>query len=157
MDSFSSGQVWGDELPRRLTTEKSEAVYELATVAMEKPWKLSDFAFFLAHPAAYSFGINDPSGLLSSCLVGLLADGELDIITFMTHPALRRKGLAKRLMQWLCEDSKIYRITLEVDVENIPAFYLYKNLGFEIDSLRRKYYDNKRDAYLMSLIVTRKK
>lgn len=123
---------------------------------MDKPWKLTDFAFFLAHPAGYSFGIEDGlTGEYSSVLIALLADGELDIITFMTHPALRRRGLAKRLMQSLCEDPKIHRITLEVDVENIPAFYLYKNMGFEIDSLRRKYYENKRDAYLMSLIVTR--
>jgi len=123
---------------------------------MEKPWKLSDFAFFLSHPASYSFGIRErSSGHLHSFLIGLLADGELDIITFVTHPELRRRGLARAILQSLYLDPKIHRITLEVDVTNEAAYRLYKNCGFETDCIRRKYYENKRDAYLMSLIVPR--
>lgn len=41
-------------------------------------------------------------------------------------------------------------ITLEVNKENLAAIHLYQKYGFEIKGTRKKYYDNKFDAYIMT-------
>lgn len=41
-------------------------------------------------------------------------------------------------------------ITLEVKEENLPAINLYKKYGFQTIGTRKKYYDNKFDAYIMT-------
>lgn len=155
MDSIPSGQVWRDELPRKLTSQHTDEIHRLALISMDTPWKLSDFAFFLGHPAGYSWAAVDSEGEIQSCLIALLVRGELDIITFMTHPNLRRRGLAKNVLSAVAKDPKVKRITLEVDVTNLPAYALYKSLGFQTDCVRKRYYENKRDAYLMSLTTTK--
>lgn len=35
-------------------------------------------------------------------------------------------------------------------MENVPAINLYKKYGFEVLGTRKKYYDNKFDAYIMT-------
>lgn len=41
-------------------------------------------------------------------------------------------------------------ITLEVSEKNPIAMHLYKKFGFEVVGKRKKYYDNKYDAYIMT-------
>lgn len=41
-------------------------------------------------------------------------------------------------------------ITLEVNGKNLPAIHLYEKYGFEKVGIRKKYYDNKFDAYIMT-------
>lgn len=41
-------------------------------------------------------------------------------------------------------------ITLEVNEKNFSAIHLYEKYGFEKVGLRKKYYDNKFDAYIMT-------
>ncbi|MCI9366191.1 MAG: GNAT family N-acetyltransferase [Clostridia bacterium] len=41
-------------------------------------------------------------------------------------------------------------ITLEVNEENKPAIHLYEKYGFQTVGTRKRYYDNKFDAYIMT-------
>lgn len=41
-------------------------------------------------------------------------------------------------------------ITLEVNEENKSAINLYKKYGFQTIGIRKKYYNNKFDAYIMT-------
>lgn len=41
-------------------------------------------------------------------------------------------------------------ITLEVNEKNLPAIHLYEKYGFKKVGSRKKYYDNKFDAYIMT-------
>jgi GNAT superfamily N-acetyltransferase len=51
-----------------------------------------------------------------------------------THPAYRKKGLAKRVTAKLCQSliDKNIRIGLNVNTENHAAIYCYQKLGFKI-------------------------
>ena len=40
--------------------------------------------------------------------------------------------------------------TLEVNVENTPAIKLYEKFGFKNLGIRKKYYNNTTDAYIMT-------
>jgi ribosomal-protein-alanine N-acetyltransferase len=82
----------------------------------------------------------------------LLVD-EIHIATIAVHPDWRGLGLGELLLLSLLEDGiKQYaqRATLEVRVSNLAAQSLYAKFGFEIVSVRKRYYaDNNEDAYIM--------
>ena len=70
----------------------------------------------------------------------------------------QRKGIARRLMRWICDDATQHGATsmfLEVRQGNVPARRLYERLGFVDVGVRRKYYQHPvEDAVVMSLDVT---
>ena len=59
----------------------------------------------------------------------------------------RNKKIATRLLEYL-NNYELSNITLEVNINNLPAIKLYEKNGFKIASKRKKYY-NKDDASLM--------
>ena len=44
-------------------------------------------------------------------------------------------------------------ITLEVNTNNLTAIHIYKKFNFKETGLRKKYYDNKDDALIMTLYL----
>lgn len=64
----------------------------------------------------------------------------------------RRKGYAyqaMKLMEASLLKDGVSLVSLEVNVNNHPAVLLYKKIGFEKASVRKNYYHNHEDAYLM--------
>ncbi|MBD3230845.1 MAG: GNAT family N-acetyltransferase, partial [Candidatus Lokiarchaeota archaeon] len=58
--------------------------------------------------------------------------------------------LLDRLLKLFREHNKII-IRLEVRVSNEKAIKLYKKFGFKISKVKKHYYSNNEDAYLMKL------
>ena len=54
------------------------------------------------------------------------------------------QGLEKRIRLAQCVN-----LSLEVRVSNQIAIHVYEKCGFKIESIRKNYYDNHEDAYLM--------
>ncbi|MGN1092936.1 MAG: GNAT family N-acetyltransferase, partial [Monoglobaceae bacterium] len=74
------------------------------------------------------------------------------------HPDYRREGIARKMLDTvinICKEKKIERLCLEVKESNISAIKLYESFGFKTDGVRKRYYQNKYDAYLMSLDLTK--
>lgn len=64
----------------------------------------------------------------------------------------RENKVASKLLENMIEDcfNKLVReITLEVRISNQKAIKLYKKYGFEIHAVRKNYYPDGEDAYLM--------
>ena len=78
---------------------------------------------------------------------------EAHITNIATRIDKRKNGVGSKLLEGLInrakEESSVL-ITLEVNTENLPAINLYKKYGFEILGVRKKYYDNKFVAYIMT-------
>ena len=74
-----------------------------------------------------------------------------DIVDLIVDPKYRRKMVATNLIGYLISDlgENLKLINLEVAKHNEVAIKLYEKFGFEIVSLRKKYYKND-DAYLMA-------
>jgi len=75
-----------------------------------------------------------------------------EILNLFVIESMRKKGVGKRLVAEvikLCRQEKIEHLTLEVRTSNIPAFQLYKTLGFEHVTTRKHYYEDGEDALLM--------
>lgn len=74
----------------------------------------------------------------------------IDIAVALAH---RNKGIGKKLVEKVINESKnngCKSITLEVKCNNDFAITLYKNSGFKLKNIRKKYYSNGTvDAYLM--------
>lgn len=76
------------------------------------------------------------------------------ITNIVTAKSFRNKGLGSIMLNKLIElaklETNIDSITLEVNSNNIPAQRLYEKYGFKIVGLRKKYYNNKDDAIIMT-------
>lgn len=79
--------------------------------------------------------------------------GEGHITNVAISPSYRRKGYAKALIEHFTEIAKeenLEFMTLEVRASNTPAIKLYESFGFVQVGVRKKYYENREDALLMT-------
>lgn len=68
----------------------------------------------------------------------------------------RNLGIGSKLLEEIIKISKSLKaksITLEVNENNLPAIKLYKKYGFNQVGLRKKYYNNKDNAILMTICL----
>lgn len=73
---------------------------------------------------------------------------EAEVITIATDPHIRRKGVARKLLQETIrklEFDRKQKLFLEVDEANKAAINLYKSLGFNTISERSGYYSDRTD------------
>lgn len=81
---------------------------------------------------------------------------DIHITNIVVRKDYRKKGIGNILLQELIKISKKTdktSITLEVKSTNEPAKKLYEKHGFKIQGIRKKYYNNKEDAIIMTLII----
>ena len=89
-------------------------------------------------------------------IVGLIIATDLketcDILSLIVDPEYRNKKVATNLIDYLISelDENLKLITLEVRANNTVAIHLYDKFGFEVVNVRKKYYSNGDDAYLMA-------
>jgi len=66
-----------------------------------------------------------------------------------------KRGIATRMIQYFLNDylKKNESVILEVAVNNLKALNLYKKFNFEVINIRKKYYNNITDAYVMKKVI----
>lgn len=86
-----------------------------------------------------------------------LAADEVEIITVAVAPAMRRRGVARALMERMLHDAADLggaTVYLDVRVSNTAAISLYRSLDFTETGVRKNYYSRPReDALLMRYIL----
>lgn len=78
---------------------------------------------------------------------------EATLNNIVVKKSFRNKGIGGELLEALielCSEMSIHSFTLEVNVNNIPAIKLYEKFGFKNLGIRKKYYNNATDAYIMT-------
>lgn len=78
---------------------------------------------------------------------------DAEITNIVTRKTERKRGIGKALLDRLIEMAKEANrdnISLEVNENNIPAGHLYEKAGFEIAGIRKKYYNGKDNAIIMT-------
>jgi ribosomal-protein-alanine N-acetyltransferase len=101
---------------------------------------------------------HEMEGITRELVVGMavvwLVVDEAHIATIAVHPEFRGRGLGKRLLAVILEDSRrqgMATATLEVRAGNQTAQAMYRDFGFEVKGLRKGYYkDNQEDALIMT-------
>lgn len=77
----------------------------------------------------------------------------INIIDVYVNENKRREGIASKLLKEIMIDynGRNVKFMLEVSTNNNPAFLLYKKFGFNVISVRKKYYKNS-DALIMEKV-----
>ncbi|MDD4316790.1 MAG: ribosomal protein S18-alanine N-acetyltransferase [Clostridia bacterium] len=76
---------------------------------------------------------------------------EAHIMNIAVEPAYRKKGIGRRVLEYLIMDARarnISAMTLEVKSGNGAAVALYEKNGFVLAGIRKKYYKNTHDALI---------
>lgn len=141
-----------------MTADDVDAVHGLATVCFTTPWDRTVFAEELerswAHLRVLRPSANEP---VVAFLSFWLVRDEIHVLNLGTHPARRRTGYARLLLEDMlsfARQRRVRHVSLEVRQSNLPALRLYVRLGFEPIGVRPGYYaDSGEDAVVMLLTL----
>ena len=78
---------------------------------------------------------------------------EATLNNIVVKKSCRGRGIGGELLESLieiCGEFNVKTFTLEVDTSNMTAIHLYEKFGFKNLGVRKKYYNNSRDAYIMT-------
>ena len=130
-----------------------ERVLEIETLSSPSPWGLSAFEAETTNPFSRFWGVTGHD-TLRGYICFWLCDQAYELLNIAVHPEARRRGLGKRLMEWMFQQGiveGVKTIWLEVRPSNRAARRLYRKMGFTEVGRRRRYYrDLDEDAILMA-------
>lgn len=117
-----------------------------------KPWEEKDYLYELnENPYAYYFKL-----VYEKQIIGYLGFWITFDVAQITKVSIAKAYQNKRLSYILMEDleqrikkARCHKISLEVRVSNQRAIHVYEKSGFYIASIRKHYYSDFEDAYLM--------
>lgn len=102
--------------------------------------------------------IAEQEGRMLAMLVYRVQYEQADIITLAVESEMRRRGIARKLLERALEDIRIagaHSMFLDVEEGNNAAIALYKGFGFSHQRRRRQYYRLKDGAFTDALVMTR--
>ncbi|RME60872.1 MAG: GNAT family N-acetyltransferase [Candidatus Dadabacteria bacterium] len=117
-------------------------------------WSKSQFLSELDNMNHSYIWFLEKESVIWGALLALLIPPECEVRHFCVNYRVRRRGVAKKILNRVINDCKnlfnIKKVFLEVATTNKAALGLYRQVGFRVAAIRSGYYDGK-DAYLMSL------
>jgi ribosomal-protein-alanine N-acetyltransferase len=143
---------------RAMSLEDVPAVAAIDRQSFPLPWSENSFRSDLTtNPAAHLL-VAEQAAADGRRIAGYagywLVIDEAHLSTLAVTPALRRRGIAERILREAMRHAARLgadMMTLEVRVSNDPARRLYEKLGFRVVGRRPHYYkDNLEDAILMT-------
>ncbi len=136
---------------REWTEKDIIQIAEIEARSFKDAWSVVAFEDVLKYPVHHSFLIEEGGQVCAyACLLVLFEDAELENIA--VDLPYRKRGMAKALMDALHEKAKALgakRCLLEVRVSNLPAISLYEKYGYEKYGVRKRYYADGEDAFVM--------
>lgn len=121
------------------------AELEQTLFAGDDPWSEAAFVSELDRGNFYLGAYDTQERLLGYAglaLIGHPPHAEAEIHTIAVDPAHQRRGVGRALLRRLLDkaDARQARTFLEVRTDNDAAIALYREYGFEIVGLRKRYY-----------------
>jgi [ribosomal protein S18]-alanine N-acetyltransferase len=133
------------------------AIKSIETAARLAPWSEADYSDAQTDSSKSLLVIQDQEDILGFILAQYLPEthdyGTIEILNIAVLQSHRGKGIGKRLIQGVIDDSSFKKgmIRLEVRSSNTFARSFYEASGFLTDGIRKRYYtDPTDDAILMS-------
>jgi len=115
-------------------------------------WNEATLAELLASPGAFAFLAGEDEGFVLARAVA----GEAEILSLGVVPAMRRRGIARRLLSAVANEAKrrgAERLFLEVAIDNGPALALYRRAGFAKVGRRAGYYHRREGAVAAEVLA----
>lgn len=133
------------------------AIYDINLKSFSKAWSYQAIQDEFNHEFAHYLVAKIKDQVVGFLGAWLIVD-EVQITNIAVDPTLRRKGIAKALLNHLIETMKAQHmavIYLEVRVSNVAALSLYKSFGFTNTGRRKGFYPDGEDAYIMALSLSK--
>ncbi len=126
---------------------------EIEREAFDQPWTENMFIPEVEDVnAVYTIGVRGDEVI---CYGGFhKVFDEAHITNIAVKSSERGKGLGKLLMSELLNRARLAGMnfaTLEVNIKNTTAINMYMSFGFKVEGVRKRYYNNVDDAYIMWL------
>ncbi len=134
------------------------AVAKIEELCFSEPWSEKALEESLSSPCSHFYVFEESGEVLG--YMGLYAvAGEGSVTNVATHPAHRKKGVGKALVEnavALGKELGLEYITLEVRESNLSAQRLYEGCGFENVGVRRNFYSSpKENAIIMNYFFSK--
>jgi ribosomal-protein-alanine N-acetyltransferase len=139
---------------RKIKEKDIPSLLEIEKISFAAPWSEQDFLSELYRKNALLRVAVFEGNIIGYICVSFRAQ-ESHILNLAVHPDFRRRGVATILMDKAMAELKergCFFALLKVRVSNTGAQRFYELLGFKVESIRKKYYDNPdEDALVMML------
>lgn len=123
---------------------------ELEKECFSVPWSEAALNILLSD---HAFGLKKSvDGKIVAYVGVMFVENEAQVLNLASLPAYRKQGYARELLKELfSEIAKIGcdTLTLEVRESNIPAYNLYKSVGFSEIGKRKEYYSAPKEAAII--------
>lgn len=151
---FSLRPATEEDLPKILELEK------LCYPSPAVPWTEEAFRTELTKPFANFLMLTDDEtdSEIAGYIVYWTMFDEAHILNVAVNPEWRGLGFATQLVRHVINHAlkkDMKRVFLEVRKSNESAAALYQKLGFFIDHIKSKFYENGEDAYFMVLYLNK--
>jgi [ribosomal protein S18]-alanine N-acetyltransferase len=147
-------------LVRPMTVADLDSALLIERRSFKQPWSRHMYLTDLQQNRLAGYLLLSPDPADGALFPPVLAYGgfwlmvdEAHIATVASHPDWRGCGLGQYLMLALLDEAQArgaVSSTLEVRVGNLPARTLYDKLGYQVAGVRRRYYQDGEDAYIMT-------
>lgn len=136
-----------------MTLDDLDEVERIAAASFAPPWPRQCFVEELARAVSRCrVARTEPGGPVRAYAIWWMLGTEQHLLTIATDPAVRRRGLARALLEDMFAEGRRRGVTecyLEVRAGHAAALALYRAHGFEILDVRRAYYADGEDAWIM--------
>ena len=119
-------------------------------------WSKSMFVEEMGNPFSYCFVLRI-KGRSKQRVIGFICfrnvAEESELLNICVHSDYRQSGAGKKLMEFYVEFGRrrgIKTFHLEVHSSNQPAIHLYQLFSYQSSGMRKKFYQGKFDALLMT-------
>lgn len=115
-------------------------------------WTYSTFRSELENPNSFYFVAKLKDEIVGFGGIWKSVDA-LHITNIVTKKEKRNSGIASAILNKIIQFSiqwQYQELTLEVNANNLPAIHLYEKFGFTTLGIRKKYYNNREDAIIMT-------
>ncbi len=140
----------------RAWTEKDiPAIAEMERRCFADPWTEGMLADALKFPVYHTFLAEEGGQVCGyACLIAVFEDAE--VANIAVDIPYRGRGIGELLLNAMHERAKSLggkQSLLEVRVSNVPAIRLYEKHGYERYGVRKKYYADGEDAFVMRKLL----
>lgn len=138
------------------TVKDVEQIVEIEKDTFSDAWSKGAILDTLAQKQAFILVAREGEDILAYSILYYVLD-ECEIARIAVRKDRKRKGIGKQLLGGLsayCKMLGVHKILLDVREGNEGARSFYADCGFQIDGIRKQFYDHPReDAVLMSKIL----
>jgi ribosomal-protein-alanine N-acetyltransferase len=141
---------------QKMDMKDLDEVLSIETSGSVAPWSRNMFVDEMRNAFAFCFVVKKED-LPTQPVVGFISfrnmAEESELLKICVHPDYRGRGIGKKLMKFYMDFSRemgIKTFYLEVYSSNHPAIYLYQLFSYRPSGMRKKFYQGKFDALLMT-------